>query len=96
MAFLFNIVDAFEIEGLSQIIRATFSLNLSRNVIALQVEKRRCSYYHRMLNFPRNKVQCCKFKKIVAKRRTRIYFAQHIAAQHIAASCNTEIYCVTS
>ena len=42
--------------------RATFSLNLLRNIVALQVEKRRCPYYHRVLNFPRNKFQCCKLK----------------------------------
>ena len=29
-----------------QVIRATFSLNLSRNIVALQVEKRCCPYYH--------------------------------------------------
>ena len=30
--------------------------------------------------FPRNKFLFCKLKKIVAKSRTRVYFAQHIAA----------------
>ena len=49
-----------------QVIRATFSLNFSRN-IALQVEKRCCSYYHRLLNFPRNKFQCCKLKNLLQK-----------------------------
>ena len=43
-----------------------------------------CPYYHPVLNFPRNKFQCCKLKKCFAKRRTRVYFAQHIAV-----TCNT-------
>ena len=30
-----------------QVIRATFSHNLSRNIVALQVEKGCCTYYHR-------------------------------------------------
>ena len=29
-----------------QVIRATFSHNFSRNIVALQVEKRCCPYYH--------------------------------------------------
>ena len=29
-----------------QVIRATFSHNLSRNIVALQVEKGCCPYYH--------------------------------------------------
>ena len=32
--------------GWGQVIRATFSHNLSRNIVALQVEKRCCPYYH--------------------------------------------------
>ena len=49
-----------------QLIRETFSFNLSRNIVALQVEKRCCPYYQRDL--PRNKFQCCKLKKLsVAK-----------------------------
>ena len=51
-----------------QVIRATFSFNLSRNIVALQVEKRCCPYYHLVLNLPRNKFQCCKLKKIVCKK----------------------------
>ena len=43
------------------------------------------------LKFPRNKFQCCKLKKFVAKSRARVYFAQHIAA-----TCNIEICCVES
>ena len=62
------------------VIRAIFSFNLSRNIVALQVEKRCCPYYHRVLNFPLNKFLCCKLNNCVAKRRARVYFAQHIAA----------------
>ena len=74
-----------------QVIRATFSFNLSRNIVALQVEQRCCPYYHRVLSLPRNKCQCCKLKNFVAKSRIRVYFAQHIAV-----TCNTEICCVAS
>ena len=52
-----------------QVIRETFSFNLPRDIVALQVEKRCCPYYHRVLNFPRNKFQCCKLKSFVAKSR---------------------------
>ena len=34
------------IKSKGQVIRATFSHNLSRNIVALQVEKRCCPYYH--------------------------------------------------
>ena len=36
----------FPIAHKGQVIRATFSHNLSRNIVALQVEKRCCPYYH--------------------------------------------------
>ena len=51
-----------------QVIRETFSFNLSWNILALQGEKRCCSYYHRVLNnFPRNKFQCCKLQIFVSR-----------------------------
>ena len=43
-----------------QVIRATFSLDLSRNTVALQVEKGCCPYYNFALNLSRNKFRCCK------------------------------------
>ena len=49
-----------------RVIRATF-FNFSRNIVALQVEKRCCPYYHRVLNLPRNKFQCCKLKNLLQK-----------------------------
>ena len=50
------------------------------------------SHRHVTLNLSRNKFQCCKLKKkIVAKSRTQFFFVQHVAA-----TCNTEICCVTS
>ena len=59
-----------------QVIRATFSFNSSRNIVArivaLQVEKRFCPYNHRVLNLPRYKLQCCKLKKMLQKSRTRV------------------------
>ena len=56
---------------INTLLKAKPSLNLSRNIVALQVELVACcSYYHLVLNFPRNKFQCCKFKRIVSKRRT--------------------------
>ena len=47
-----------------------------------------------MLNLPRNKYQCCKLENFVAKSRTRVNIAQHIAAT--SATCNTGICCVAS
>ena len=49
------------------------------------------SYYHRVFNLPRNKFHVASWKKFVAKSRTRVNFAQHISA-----TCNTEICCVAS
>ena len=68
-----------------------FLFSFSPKIVALQVENRCCPHYHRVLDFPRNKFQCCKLKTFVAKSRTRVYFAQHIAV-----TSNTEICCVAS
>ena len=124
-----------------QVIQATFSHNLSRNIVALQVEKGASDIFSlinsqswvstfststtsamltscpnricprssaRLLtifpaflvreNWPvTSVVKCsklwCKWQnwKFVAKSRTQVYFAQHIAT-----TCNIEICCVTS
>ena len=57
-----------------KVIRATFLLNLSRNIVALQVEKHCQLPAFRVLNLPRNKFQCCKLKTFVAKSRTRFHY----------------------
>ena len=63
-------------ESKHQVIRATFSSNLWRNIIA----KLCCPYYH-----PRK--QLVKHQDLhVAKSRTEFYFVQHVPA-----TCNTEI-----
>ena len=54
--------------NLGQVIRQTFSFKIVANIVALQVEKRCCPYYHRVLNLPRNKFQCCKLKKKMLKK----------------------------
>ena len=59
-----------------QVIRATFSLNLSRNIVALQVEKRCCPYYTFALNLSRNKFRCCKLWQHVAQSWPEFYFLQ--------------------
>ena len=67
-----------------QVIRATFSFNLSRNIVALQVEMRCCPCYYRVLNLPRNKFQCCKLQQHVTQSRTE------------SSPCNTDSCCVTN
>ena len=44
----------YSIETL-EVIRATFFFNLQRNIVALQVEKRSCTYYHPPQTLSRNK-----------------------------------------
>ena len=55
-------------DKISQVIRTTFSFNLSHNIVALQVEKRCCPYYQPVLKFPRNKFQCYKLKKYLLQK----------------------------
>ena len=63
-----------------QVTQATFSVifaNLSRNIVALKVEKRCCPYkryYHPALNLSRNKFQCCKLRQNFAQSRREFYF----------------------
>ena len=61
-------------------IRDTKILNLSRNIVSLQVflDVSRFSPY--MINLPRNKNICCGLKKVVAKSRAQVYFEQQILA----------------
>ena len=61
-----------------QVIRATFSHNLSRNIVALQVEKRCCPYYHprTRLVTQLNKFRCCKLWQCVAQSRSEFQFLQ--------------------
>ena len=58
---------ALECMRKGQVIQATFPFNLSRNIVALQVAKRCCPYYHRVLNFRCNNFQCCKLKTMLQK-----------------------------
>ena len=67
-------VCAFYSKG--QVIRVTFSFNLSRNIVALQVEMCFSGNYH----------PCCKLRQCVAQSWARVYFAQHVAA-----TCNTVV-----
>ena len=71
-----------------QVMRTTFSFNLWRNIVILQVK---LVVARITIALPRNIFQCCKLKKIVAKSRTWVYFVQHIAATY-----NTDICCVAS
>ena len=43
-------------------------LQLARNIVALQVEKCCCPYYHPPQTLSRNKICCCKLKKFVEKK----------------------------
>ena len=52
-----------------EVIRATNRCNLQRNIVALQVEKRCCTYYHPPQTMSRNQICCCKLKKFVEKSR---------------------------
>ena len=43
-----------------EVIWATNCCNLQRKIVALQVEKRCCTYYHPLQTLSRNKICCCK------------------------------------
>ena len=58
--------------------QATFFSNVSRNIVALQVETHRCSYYHFVANLFRSKIQCCKLRRRVEKSRLEFYFKLQI------------------
>ena len=61
-------------------------LQLARNIVALQVEKRCCTYYHPPQTMSRPNICCCKLKKVVEKSRR-----QFNLLQHAASTCNNEI-----
>ena len=57
-------------------IRHTKTLNLSRNIILLQVFVEVSRFSPRVINLS----LCCGLKKVVAKRRARVYSEQQILA----------------
>jgi len=61
-------------------IRDTKTLNLSRNIVSLQVLVDVSSFSPCVINLSRNKNICCRLKKVVAKNRARVYFVQQILA----------------
>ena len=61
-------------------IRDTKTLNLSRNIVSLQVLVDVSHFSACVINLSRNENICCGLKKVVAKSRARIYFEQQILA----------------
>jgi len=61
-------------------IRDTETLNLSRNIVLLQVSVGVSRFSPCVINLSSNKNICCGLKKIVAKNRARVYFVQQILA----------------
>ena len=61
-------------------IRDTKTLNLSRNIVSLQVLVDVSRFSPCVINLSRNENICCGLKKVVAKSRARIYFEQQILA----------------
>ena len=59
-------------------IRDTKTLNLSRNIVSLQVFVDVSRFSPCVINLLRNKNICCGLKKVVAKSRARVYFEQQI------------------
>ena len=53
--------------------RDTKTLNLSRNIISLQVFVDVSRFSPGVINLTRNKNICCRLKKVVAKSRARVY-----------------------
>ena len=60
------------------VIRATISFNLSRNIVARQVETYCCVYYQLRKQLVSQKIQCCKLRQHVARSRLEFYFLQQI------------------
>ena len=58
--------------------RDTKTLNLSRNIVSLQVFVDVSRFSPCVINLTRNKNICCGLKKVVAKSRARVYFEQQI------------------
>ena len=61
-------------------IRDTKTLNLSRNIVSLQVFVDVSRFSPCLINLTRNKNICCGLKKVVAKSRARVNFEQQILA----------------
>ena len=61
-------------------IRDTKTLNLSRNIVSLQVLVDVSRFSPCVINLSRNKNICCGLKKVVVKSRARVYFVQQILA----------------
>ena len=57
-------------------IRDTKTLNLSRNIVSLQVFVDVSRFSPSVINLTRNKTICCGLKKVVAESRARVYFEQ--------------------
>ena len=53
-------------------------LQLARNIVALQIEKRGCTYYRPPQTLSRNKICCCKLKKFVEKSRRHFNLLQQV------------------
>ena len=53
----------------------TKTLNLSRNIVSLQVLVDVSRFSQSVINLSRNKTICSGLKKVVAKSRARVYFA---------------------
>ena len=61
-------------------IRDTKTLNLSRNIVSLQVLVDVSRFSPCVINLLRKQNICCRLKKVVAKSRARVYFVQQILA----------------
>ena len=59
-------------------IRDTKTLNLSRNIVSLQVFVDVSRLSPCVINLSRNKNICCGLKKVVARNRAQVYFEQQI------------------
>ena len=59
-------------------IRGTKTLNLSRNIVSLQVFVDVSRFSPCVINLTSNKNICCGLKKVIAKSRARVYFEQQI------------------
>ena len=60
--------------------RDTKTLNLSRNIVSLQVFVDVSRFSPCVIYLTRNKNICCGLKKVVVKSRARVYFEQQILA----------------
>jgi len=61
-------------------IRDTKTLNLSRNIVSLQVLVDVSFFFTSVINLSCNKNICCELNKVAAKSRARIYFEQQSLA----------------